>query len=98
MNFVHLFKRAVDMSKVNRVMQDISRKNMEMENFEDHMNDVLTEMFEGNESEEQAVIDRVLDELGIETTSRLAEAASPSNSVLPTAKIPERNGVQNLEH
>ncbi|KAL3320057.1 Charged multivesicular body protein 2b [Cichlidogyrus casuarinus] len=77
----NLIRGAMDPKKAMEIMKEFQKQNMMMEQSEEMMNDVLADMFDVDESEEDAVVNRVLDELGIETGRKLADAPAPSSNL-----------------
>ena len=56
------------------------------------MDDALSSVFDDNEEEEDAVVRQILDELGIETASKLAGVPDPlSGSLAPASASPGRD-------
>ncbi|KAE9556310.1 hypothetical protein FO519_000493 [Halicephalobus sp. NKZ332] len=55
-------------------MREFQQTNEKMDMKEEMINDTLDSMFEVDEGEEQAVIDQVLDEIGIEVAGKLPNA------------------------
>ena len=65
--------KIVDPQKVAKTMQEFEMANAKMEMTEETMNDALDDILteSGDEDEEQAVINKVLDEIGIEITTKV---------------------------
>lgn len=63
-------------------MQEFSKQNLKMNLTEEAMDDALNDMFEGNEEEENAVVQQVLDDLGLDTLSKLDNAPNPATGIL----------------
>ena len=53
-------------------MREFQQTNEKMDMKEEMINDTLDNMFEVDEGEEQAVIDQVLDEIGIEVAGKVS--------------------------
>merc|ERR1711994_946548 len=70
--------KQMDPMKVAQTMSEFEKQNMRMEMTEETMNDALDDILADSdgESEEQAVITQVLDEIGIEISGKLADAPS----------------------
>lgn len=79
------------MSSMNKVMRpdqiagtvrDFSQANMRMEMTDEMINDTLDEMLgeSGDEDEENAVVNKVLDEIGIEISGKMANIPSTGTS------------------
>merc|ERR1712154_233632 len=70
--------KVMDPMKIAKTMNDFEQANAKMSMTEETMNDALDEILEDSddESEEQAVIDKVLDQIGIEISGKLADAPS----------------------
>ena len=67
--------KMVDPQKMAKTMMEFERENAKMEMTEETMNDALDDILteSGDEDEEQSVINQVLDEIGIEITSKVNE-------------------------
>ena len=67
--------KMVDPQKMAKTMMEFERENAKMEMTEETMNDALDDILteSGDEDEEQSVINQVLDEIGIEITSKVYE-------------------------
>jgi len=65
--------KMVDPQKMAKTMMEFERENAKMEMTEETMNDALDDILteSGDEDEEQSVINQVLDEIGIEITSKV---------------------------
>ncbi|KAG8193894.1 hypothetical protein JTE90_011453 [Oedothorax gibbosus] len=91
---------------IAKTMQDFEKESMKMgmteEILDDTLNDILTES--GDEEEEDAVVNQVLDEIGIEISGKMAKAplahrgqlgeASSNKSNIPTDEELERQLAQ----
>merc|ERR1711902_225288 len=80
--------KIVDPQKVAKTMHEFEMANAKMEMTEETMNDALDDILadSGDEDEEQSVINQVLDEIGIEITSKVSNAPSaPKGTVKTTA-------------
>lgn len=71
-----------------RMMQQFERENMKMGMTEEIMNETLDGIFneEGNEEDEAMVLNQVLDEIGIEINSKVAQAPAPHAGRIGAAK------------
>jgi len=78
--------KIVDPQKVAKTMQEFEMANAKMEMTEETMNDALDDILteSGDEDEEQAVINKVLDEIGIEITTKVSDAPSAPKSKVGT--------------
>merc|ERR1712007_11190 len=76
--------KLVDPQKVAKTMQEFEMANAKMEMTEETMNDALDDILadSDDESEEQAVITKVLDEIGIEISGKLIDAPSAHQGTL----------------
>lgn len=70
----------MDKANTPKVMQEFSKQSMKMSITEEALDDALAGVFDDNEEAEDAVIQQVLDELGIETNAKLAGAPTPSQN------------------
>merc|ERR1711899_5725 len=70
--------KVMDPMKIAKIMSDFEQANTKMSMTEETMNDALDDIMadSDDESEEQAVIDKVLNEIGIEISGKLADAPS----------------------
>merc|ERR1712083_876284 len=70
--------KVMDPMKIAKTMSDFEQANTKMSMTEETMNDALDDIMadSDDESEEQAVIDKVLDEIGIEISGKLVNAPS----------------------
>merc|ERR1711937_133060 len=68
--------KTMDPQKVAKTMQQFERENMKMGMSEELMNDAIEAAFEGSDEEEEtnAVIDKVLDEIGIDSIGQMSRA------------------------
>ncbi|XP_054163170.1 charged multivesicular body protein 2b-like [Oppia nitens] len=75
--------------QIMKTMQDFEKENqmmsMKEEMIEDTLNGILDES--GDEEEQDAVVAKVLDEIGIEITGKLANAPTPSRDLASTSKV-----------
>ncbi|XP_064628558.1 charged multivesicular body protein 2b-like [Lineus longissimus] len=68
--------KVMDPEKTMKVLQDFEKESMKMEMSEDMMNDTFDDLFEesGDEAEQDAIVNQVLDEIGLDISGRLADA------------------------
>merc|ERR1712227_934186 len=78
--------KLVDPQKVAKTMHDFEMANAKMEMTEETMNEALDDVLadSDDEDEEQAVINQVLDEIGIEITSKVSNAPTAPKGTLKT--------------
>merc|ERR1712004_440486 len=93
--------KLVDPQKVAKTMQEFEMANAKMEMTEETMNDALDDILteSGDEEEEQAIIGKVLDEIGIEIAAKVSDAPSaPKNKVgTKTATVsPEDKEIEDM--
>jgi len=89
--------KMVDPQKMAKTMMEFERENAKMEMTEETMNDALDDILteSGDEDEEQSVINQVLDEIGIEITSKVSNAPSaPKNTVKTNATSEEDKEIE----
>ena len=79
---MHKMNKAVDVPAINKMMQDFERENAKTEIMQEIMGDTIDDALGGeeNEEEEDAVVNQVLDEIGISFGEDLPSAA-------PTAPV-----------
>mmetsp|Transcript_17133 Transcript_17133/g.47124 ORF Transcript_17133/g.47124 Transcript_17133/m.47124 type:complete len:231 (-) Transcript_17133:846-1538(-) len=79
---MHKMNKAVDVPAINKMMQDFERENAKTEIMQEIMGDTIDDALGGqeNEEEEEAVVNQVLDEIGISFGENLPDAA-------PTAPV-----------
>ncbi len=65
-------------------MKEFSKESMKLGMTEEAIDDVLNDVMGDNEEEEDAVVQQVLDELGIETASKIAGAPTPAAGSIAT--------------
>uniref|UniRef100_T1IY41 Charged multivesicular body protein 2b n=1 Tax=Strigamia maritima TaxID=126957 RepID=T1IY41_STRMM len=90
--------------KVMKTMQDFARESTKMEMTEETINDTLDDLLNdsGDEEEEDLIVQKVLDEIGIEISGKIAEApdavsgrlGESSKNSLPTDDEIERQLAQ----
>ncbi|GAB1605038.1 charged multivesicular body protein 2b-like [Argonauta hians] len=76
--------KVMDPKKTMKMMQDFQRESTKMEMSEEMINDTLDEIFteSGDDEEEDAIVNQVLDEIGIEISGRMGEAPTPAKGSL----------------
>lgn len=79
---MHKMNKAIDVPAINKMMQEFEKENAKTEIMQEIMGDTLDDALgsEENEEEEQAVVNQVLDEIGISFGEELPDAA-PTNAV-----------------
>jgi charged multivesicular body protein 2A len=90
---MHKMNKAVDVPAINKMMQDFEKENMKTEMMQEIMGDAIDDVLGGeeNEEEEEAIVNQVLDEIGISFGEDLPSAA-PTNTIgvqesAPTGKV-----------
>lgn len=70
--------KVMDPQKISSTMQEFERQNMKMEMTDEMISDTLDDILgeSGDEEEQDAVVNQVLDEIGIDINSKLAKAPS----------------------
>lgn len=81
----------MDKAKTIEVMKNFSKESMKVSMAEEAIDDALDNIFGDTADEEDAVVNQVLDELGIETASKLAGAPTPSSGSLAASSVPARD-------
>merc|ERR1739844_651509 len=79
--------------QVAKNMQDFEAANMKMGMTEEMMNDTLDDILteSGDEEEQDAVVNQVLDEIGIEISGKLSEAPSAGKGTIGAEAISKKN-------
>jgi len=79
---MHKMNKAVDVPAINKMMQEFEKENAKTEIMQEIMGDTIDEALGGeeNEEEEEAVVNQVLDEIGISFGEELPNAA-PTGAV-----------------
>lgn len=79
--------KVMDPKKTMKMMQDFQRESTKMEMSEEMISDTLDDLLteSGDEEEEDAVVNQVLDEIGIEISGKLADAPSAHKDSLKQA-------------
>jgi len=85
--------RMMNPQQVAKNMQDFEMANTKMGMTEEMMNDTLDDMLadSGDEEEENAIVNQVLDEIGIEVSGKLSEAPSAGRGKLGAEAISKKN-------
>ena len=84
--------KAAGIQQTKKVLQEFQREQAKMAVSSEMMDDVFDMMDgEGVEGESDAVVDKVLDELGIEMGAKMDSA--PSNDILASLGMEEEEGV-----
>lgn len=81
--------KVMDPKKTMKMMQDFQQESTKMEMSEEMISDTLDDLLteSGDEEEEDAVVNQVLDEIGIEISGKLADAPSAhKDSLNPASK------------
>ena len=89
---MHKMNKAIDVPAINKMMQEFEKENAKTEIMQEIMGDTIDDALGGeeNEEEEEAVVNQVLDEIGISFGEDLPSAA-PTGAVgvseVPTGKV-----------
>lgn len=83
--------KQMDPQKMAKTMQEFERENMKMGMSEELINDTLDEAMgeSGDEEEQDSIISQVLDEIGIDMSSKLGNAAGPSRENPKSSNVAE---------
>jgi charged multivesicular body protein 2A len=75
---MHKMNKAIDVPAINKMMADFERENAKTEIMQEIMGDTIDDALanENNEEEEEAIVNQVLDEIGISFGEELPEAAA----------------------
>jgi charged multivesicular body protein 2A len=75
---MHKMNKAVDVPAINKMMADFKRENAKTEIMQEMMGDAIDDALgdDNNEEEEEAMVNQVLDEIGIIFGEELPEAAA----------------------
>mmetsp|Transcript_19646 Transcript_19646/g.21949 ORF Transcript_19646/g.21949 Transcript_19646/m.21949 type:complete len:233 (-) Transcript_19646:211-909(-) len=79
---MHKMNKAIDVPAINKMMSEFEKENAKTEIMQEIMGDTIDDALGGeeNEEEEEAIVNQVLDEIGITFGEELPNAA-PTNSV-----------------
>ena len=79
---MHKMNKAIDVPAINKMMQEFEKENAKTEIMQEIMGDTIDDALGGeeNEEEEEAVVNQVLDEIGISFGEDLPSAA-PTGAV-----------------
>lgn len=77
--------KQVDPMKLQHTLKQFEMESAKMDMMDDMMGDTLDDLFDASDDEEEqdAIVNQVLDEIGIEVTGKLADAPAPSSSKMP---------------
>jgi charged multivesicular body protein 2A len=75
---MHKMNKAVDVPAINKMMADFEKENAKTDIMQEIMGDTIDEALggENNEEEEDAIVNQVLDEIGISFGEELPEASA----------------------
>lgn len=75
---MHKMNKAIDVPAINKMMAEFEKENAKTEIMQEIMGDTIDEALGGetNEEEEDAIVNQVLDEIGISFGEELPEAAA----------------------
>ena len=79
--------KQIDPMTLQKTLQEFEKESTKMDMAEEMMGDTLDDLLGGSDDEEEqdAIVNQVLDEIGIEITGKLADAPSAGSSKLPQA-------------
>jgi len=91
--------KIVDPQAVAKTMQEFEMANAKMEMTEETMNEALDDILadSDDEEEEQAIVNQVLDEIGIEITNKVSDAPSAPKGKIKTAAAATSNEDKEIE-
>lgn len=81
--------KRMNVESLSKMMAEFEMQSEKTEMTQEMMEDAMDDVFEGNAEEEDAVVQKVLDDLGVEVANGLASA--------PTAKVAGKEAVGNAE-
>jgi charged multivesicular body protein 2A len=86
---MHKMNKAIDVPAINKMMQDFEKENAKTEIMQEIMGDTIDDALGGdeNEEEEEAIVNQVLDEIGISFGEDLPSTA-PTGAVGIAASSP----------
>ena len=75
---MHKMNKAIDVPAINKMMADFEKENAKTEIMQEIMGDTIDDALgdENNEEEEEAIVNQVLDEIGISFGEELPEATA----------------------
>lgn len=75
-------------AQLQQTLQNFEMESSKMDMKEEMMNDTLESILDesGDEEEQDAIVNQVLDEIGIEISGKMAEAPSAHGGKLPTGQ------------
>merc|ERR1712126_802082 len=79
--------KQVNPMALQQTLKEFEQESAKMDMADEMMGDTLDDLFDasGDEEEQDAIVNQVLDEIGIEVTGKLTDAPAPSSSKLPQA-------------
>ncbi|CAD7077620.1 unnamed protein product [Hermetia illucens] len=85
--------RVMNPEGISKNMRDFQQANMKMEMTDEMINDTLDDMLteSGDEDETNGIIDKVLDEIGIEVSGKMSEAPSAGSTKLSDTVAAEKD-------
>jgi len=89
--------KQMDAKKMSQTMQQFQRENMKMEMSEEMINDVMDDIFDesDDEQEQDAIVNQVLGEIGIELTGKMNTLNMPANKLGGTSQADQE--VEDIE-
>lgn len=96
---MHNMNEHLSPQQVGQIMQEFSKESAKMDMSEEMINetldDILTES--GDESEENVIVSRILDEIGIEVGGQISKAPAPSRAKIGDAAQKKKQHAQEDE-
>ena len=95
---MHKMNKAIDVPAINKMMQEFEKENAKTEIMQEIMGDTLDDALGGeeNEEEEEAIVNQVLDEIGISFGEDLPSSAPTStvgvSEAAPSGKVAMTTG------
>mmetsp|Transcript_20057 Transcript_20057/g.32391 ORF Transcript_20057/g.32391 Transcript_20057/m.32391 type:complete len:222 (+) Transcript_20057:167-832(+) len=96
---MHKMNKAVDVPAINKMMADFERENAKTEIMQEIMGDTIDDALgdENNEEEEDAIVNQVLDEIGISFGEELPEASALGSPALMETTSPNKVAVSEAD-
>jgi charged multivesicular body protein 2A len=99
--------KAVNVPAINKMMAEFQQENERTEMMQEIMGDAMDDVFEGEEEEEEAIVNQVLDEIGISFGQEIPDApqlgtpgvqeAAPNGKVATAAGGGDNQALSDLE-
>ena len=88
-----------DPMKTAQIMKEFEKQNMKMDMTDEMINETLDGVLEGSddEAESDAIVNKVLDEIGIEITGKLISAPTPARGGLAAKSSAQDDDVSDAD-